>query len=38
LRGDQVKALATSLQSFASNLAIAATSAAAVWTGIVKLF
>jgi hypothetical protein len=38
LRGDQVKALATSLQSFASNLAIVGTSAAAIWTGIVKLF
>jgi hypothetical protein len=37
-RGDQVKALASALQSFASNVAIAGTSIAAVWTGIGKLF
>lgn len=37
-RGDQVKALASALQSFASNVAIVGTSAAAIWTGVGKLF
>jgi hypothetical protein len=36
-RADQVKALASALQSFASNAAIFGTSIMAVWTGIGKL-
>lgn len=36
-RGDQIKTLATTVQSVVSNLVVISTSAAAIWTGIWKM-
>lgn len=36
-RGDQIKTLATTVQSMVSNLVVISTSAAAIWTGIWKV-